>query len=315
MDLKQQLQRSMRELVTLYASFVSNVCSSLIKSHVSAEILSSFLLNLPAFKSDQRGRQRGLVLLSDVRNQLESAITIYQVIDTLSVEHASYLNCEVYQSIVGEFGTRKDHERMDNYFERHQDYIGRHKLLEYLELHPARRGTDPTKKLILRLNFNMTMRISELLRWRESFADVLGLWGTTLRMYGIEEGESNTVGVIFLIPATIAEEVFTNLKLTTQQIADFQALNVISIKYCDSEFNVMNGESDASGEGSGSTMIKGQQHAMDMDSDQHQADDLEFDCVEVIKDQHTMDVDSGQKHASGAGAEGKGQQLSNSVEG
>lgn len=260
MDLKQQLQRTVRELVTQYASFVSSVCSSLIKTQISAEILSSFLLSLPAFKSDERGRECGLVLLSGIRAQLESAVTIYQVIDTLSVEHASYLNCEIYQSIVGEFGTRKDHDKMNHYFEHLQDYIDRHKLLEYLELHPSRKGTDPSNKLFLRLNFDMTMRISELLEWRVSFAAVLGLWETTLRMYGVEEGSnSESVVVIFLIPTIIAEEVFNDLKLTAQQIAEFRALSVQWMRYCDCVYDLTGvgteGVDSAWDEG------KGQQHS------------------------------------------------------
>lgn len=241
MDLKQQLQRSMRELVTQYASFVSSVCSSLIKNHVSPEILSSFLLDIPAFLSDERGRQRGLVLLSDVREQLESAVTIYNVIDTLSIEHASYLNCEIYQSIVGEFGTQKDHDKMNNYFLHRQDYIDRHKLLEYLELHPSRRGTDVTDKLFLRLSFDMTMRISQLLDWRASFGAVLGLWGTTFRMYGIDEGKDSVI-IIFLVPVTIAKEVFPGLKLTAQQITELRALSVLWMKYCDFEFDLTGGD-------------------------------------------------------------------------
>ena len=245
MDLKQQLQRSMRELVTQYASFVSRVCSSLIKNHVSPEILSSFLLDIPAFQSDERGRQRGLVLLSDVREQLENAVTIYNVIDTLSVEHASYLNCEIYQSIVGEFGTQMDHDKMNNYFLHRQDYIDRHKLLEYLELHPSRKGIDITNKLFLRLSFDMTMRISQLLDWRTSFGAVLGLWGTTFRMYGVEEGTDSVV-IIFLVPVAIAKELFPELKLTAQQIMELRALSVLSMRYCDFEFDLTAG-SDARG--------------------------------------------------------------------
>lgn len=246
MDLRQQLQRTVRELVTQYASFVSRVCSSLIDNHISAEIVSSFLLSLPAFKSDEQGRQRGLVLLSGIRDQLENAVTIYQVIDTLSVEHASYLNCEIYQSIVGEFGTKKDHDKMNRYFLHLQDYIDRHKLLEYLELHPSRKGTDPSNKLFLRLNFDMNMRISHLLEWRTLFAAVLGLWGTTLRMYGVNEGpDCESVVVIFLIPTIIAEEVFTDLRLTAQQISEFRTLSVLWMRYCDFVYDFTEGTKDS----------------------------------------------------------------------
>lgn len=235
MDLKQQLQCSVREVIHHYASFVSNVCSSLINTGLTAEVLSSFLLSLPAFKNE-RMKERGLVLLSGVRDQLEKAESIYDVINTLSVDHASFVNCDIYKNIVGEFGCERDHDRLSRYLELLHDYIDRHKLLEYIELNPTfGRVADASDKIIVRLDVDLTMRISQLLDHRIKLAAVLGLWGTTLRLFDLEEG--GTVIITFLIPGILAREVFADLTLTPQQVGEFRALSVVWLKYRDTTLN------------------------------------------------------------------------------
>ena len=245
MDLKQQLQLSVRDVMNHYASLVADVCSSLIDNHISAQVLSSFLLSLPAFK-DNRGEETGLVLMSGIRDQLESAVTIYQVINALSSDHASFLNCDIYKIIVKEFGTEKDHEDLSRYLEQLQDFIKRNKLIEFIELGSSfGRASSIEDKLMFKLDVDMTMRISQLLELRHSLAAVLGLWGSTFRLLKVEEG---CVIVTFLVYGVIAHEVFNNVKFTAKQVQDFRALSVVWIKYCDVVYNFSENSSDNEGE-------------------------------------------------------------------
>ena len=248
MDLKHQLQLSVRAVINSYASFVSRLCSSLIDNQITSELLSSYLLSLPAFKDGFRGKERGLVLMSGVRDGLEKATSVYDVINTLSVDHASFVNCDIYKSIVKEFGRERDHEQLDHYLEKLQVYIDKHKLIEFIELGPTfGRVPDLADQLMFKLDIDMTMRISQVLELRHSLADVLGLWGSTLWLFNAEE--DGCVVITFLIYAVIAREVFDSVQFTAKQVREFRALSVVWIKYCDVVYDFTESTGDQRKEG------------------------------------------------------------------
>ena len=214
-----------------YASFVFSICTS-VKSRISAQALSSYLLGLPAFKNSENSEdEKDLVLLCGVRERLEQAVTVNSVINALSVDHASFVNCDIFKCIVEEFGLERDRELLRRYMEHLQDYMDRHKLTEYMWLNPSfGRVADASGKLVVRLDVAPTMRISQLLEVRTCLAGVVGLWGTAFRLYDVEEG---SIIVTFLVPTLIAERVFSNASFTPQQAQEFRDLSVMSIQYCD----------------------------------------------------------------------------------
>ena len=230
MDLNQQLKRSARELMNHYASFVSRLRSS-VRERVDVDEMRSFLLGMPAYKEgyEESGQ---IILISHLETEFRGASEVTDFIDDLSLHYCSFLNFELFQLISQRYGNEKDEERLTKYSEHRQDYIGRHKLSEYIELHPPfGLPAETNEQVIVNFAIDLDTRLAQLLDIRTSFAGVVGLRGIALRVFNVEPSEC--IVVTFQVAPAIARAAFSGKPYTAEQMDSFRALSVRSIKYCD----------------------------------------------------------------------------------
>ena len=105
MDLKRQLKRNCDAIQVKYAAFVSRLCECVKGKGVDVKDLRTFLLRLPAFKSDD---------LSDVKSTLEKADDMNRIFDALGNECASFVQYYgIFQRIKEKFCNDEDNEELN----------------------------------------------------------------------------------------------------------------------------------------------------------------------------------------------------------
>ena len=222
-DLEHQLERNFKFIVNRYAAFVSYICKSIDRNgDVSVEDLRSYLLNMSAF--DHCNQQ--VMLLSDVKNELQEASNIHAIFDFLSVRFASFLNYDIFKFIVQEFGNDKDHQKLEDYTARLEEYVNKHKISEFFNINPALKEYDKTaKKLILKVDYEKFQKLAKITNLKRALADIWDLKTSAIQFYGIEDG---CILVIFLIPVCVADVIFVEENRSTilKQAGCFQALSV-----------------------------------------------------------------------------------------
>ena len=191
------------------------MCDCVVNRGVSVQRLCTFLLELPAFASDEDENQGRL--LSGVQEKLEKADTIYNVFNLLRKECASFLNYDIYESIQNKFCTEVECEDF-KYPERLKAYIEQHSIKEFLDVNPQlEKFTKASKKLTLKIDIEVTSKVAKVVNLKSSVAALLGLRPTALRLLGIEEG---CVIVTFLIPAFVADAIFGAGKIVSTKLKE-----------------------------------------------------------------------------------------------
>ena len=217
-------------IVDQYADFVSCVCKSVDSNgDVSVEDLRLYLLNKSAFNHDNQQ----VMLLSDVSDKLQEAATIHAIFEFLSLRFASFLNYDIFKSIVQKFGNDKDHQKLEDYTARLEEYVNKHKISEFFDINPALKEHNKTvkehdktaKELILKVDLEKFQKLAKIINLKRAIADIWDLKTSAIQFYGIEDG---CVLVIFLIPVCVADVIFVEENRSTilKQAGCFQALSV-----------------------------------------------------------------------------------------
>ena len=224
-DLDQQLELNLEDIINCYASYARCVCTSIKLKGIATHDLCSYLMNLRAFKSGHCKHKP--VLLSGIRNELEKAETIDHIFKTLS-KCTSFLNFEIFQSIVDEYDIDKSQEKL-NYPQYLREYVNKHKLSEFASINPLlEKVDDGSKEVKLKMDIDHTCSLAELDDLRKPIANILGIKKSALRIVNIQEG---CVLVTLLIPAPVADAIFTSDEIfSAQDVCNFQALSVISLE-------------------------------------------------------------------------------------
>ncbi len=218
-DVEQQLELNLEAIRKRYALFVSHLFDSITAKGVSVESLRIYLLGLPALECDDDDENHKL--LSGARVQLKKAATLKEIFIALH-DCGSFLNYDVFQCILNKYEiTDESNSEVLKYSEHLKAYLDQHKLSEFIKLNPSLETVmDPSKKkLILKFDIALPMRVTKVLDLKKAVAKILGLRTPALRLVGIEEG---CVVVTFLIPAFVAD-------LTPGQLKDFNALPVLHL--------------------------------------------------------------------------------------
>lgn len=226
-DLRHQLKRSLLDIENRYASYVRCIRLSLVKLGVSVKDLRAFLLSLDAFQNDQE--DANVKLLFDKREKLEKASDIEDIFCLLVTECASFLNYEIFQSIINEYDIDTSQKKLA-YPEYLNAYINKHKLSEFYEINPRLEDfTDDSKSLVLKFGIELTSNVGSLKERTEAVANVLGLKPSALRLLSIREG---CVIATLILPASVANAIFPSDKqFSSEQRSGFQALSVLWLKY------------------------------------------------------------------------------------
>lgn len=188
--------------------------------------MCSYLLGLSAFTCDHN--EQNFILVSEVKVELEKATTINGIFNTLNSRYATFLNYDIFQYMVEDFGIDKDQAKL-NYPELLEVYIKEHKVSEFENINPLLKEVKKSsKKLVLKFDIEKTCHVSQLRDLTEAVANILGLRPSALRLLCIEEG---CVVVTLLIPAPVADFIFNSDQIfTAEDVKEFQALSVIWMK-------------------------------------------------------------------------------------
>lgn len=241
-DLKQRLEINLKRISRYYASYVRCVQLSLLEKGISVEDLRNFLLSLTAFECNHKDQDSDTKLFSDKKAQLENATKVADIFKVLITECASFLNYEIFESVIDEFDINRDQEKL-NYPEHLEAYIKKHKLSEFYEINPLlEKFNDSSKKLILKFGIELTNNLGTLKDCTKAIANILGLSASALRLLSIAEG---CVIVTLLIPASLADVIFTSsTEFTPEQRSEFQKLSVMWLECNGYKFKFGNDHGD-----------------------------------------------------------------------
>lgn len=217
-----------KKIVKRYASYVHCIRTAILEKGISVSELCSYLLSLDAFQSGSNVQYK---LLSGVKDKLEAANTIYQILDTITKDCSSFLDYEIYQCIVDQYDI--DHgQKALNYPEYLQEYIEKHRIAELAKVIPklSPSNTQDTKEVILKLDIELTSKLTKIIDLKKEVARILNLMPFTIRLYSIEQG---CVVVIFRLPSVVAENIFTTEKtFSCLEKEKFRSLSVLWLR-CD----------------------------------------------------------------------------------
>ena len=217
---------SRTQIITKYAHFVSRICDTMVERDVSVTSLRTFVLQLPAFASDQESKRQGR-LLSEVEEKLEAVDSVDKIVNLIGRECASFLNYGIFKSIMDKYCGDLDCDEF-NYPTHLKDYVDRHNVKEFFDVNPQlEKFTKNSKKLKLKMDIELTCKVARIVDLKYSLGAILGLRPSALRLYSVEEG---CVIVTFLIPAFVKDAIFK--KITDKQKKDIQALSVLWME-CD----------------------------------------------------------------------------------
>ena len=234
-DLEQQLNRNLKQIQGQYADYVDCILTIVEENGVSAERLSAYLLNLCAFSNDRKE-----VILSDLRAEIESAGSVIKIFNILSTKYASFLDFDIFQSILKKYGRNESREDL-NYPMHLEAYIKKHKIIEFIKINPnLEKLNDTSKKLNIKFGIKKTCNLENLKKIKETVANILGLQPSTLRLLSVKKG---CVLVTFLIPASIAECIFTSNTVFTPEMEErFVAASALWFQCNGFEFDFRKGK-------------------------------------------------------------------------
>ena len=224
-DLELQLEINLEAIRKRYAKFVFSLCECIVKTGVSVKSFQLYLVNLPALDCDDDDEQHKL--LSEVKDRIQNSDTIHDMFMILSKECASFLNFDIFQTILDDFEiqTDKSSEAL-KYSEHLKAYFAGHKVSEFIEINPRLEKftkTSTSKKLTLKFNITLPSRVTKVFDLKKTVAKIMKLRPSALRLVGIEE---RCVLVTFLTPSFVAD-------FTPEQLQEFRALPVLHLRFDD----------------------------------------------------------------------------------
>lgn len=222
-DLIHMLKLSLKQIRTQYACYVSSLCDCVVEKGVTVQRLCTFLLKIPLSEDDQQG-----MLLSGIERKLEEADTVYKIFDVIGKECASFLNYEIYQSILDKYCSDVECEDF-RYPELLKAYIDKHNVKEFFSVNPQlEKCTEASKRMKLKIDIERTTKVAKVVDLKSSIAALLRLRPSALRLISVEEG---CVMITFLIPVAVADTMFAAHKtMTPKQVEGFKSLSVLWIE-------------------------------------------------------------------------------------
>ena len=156
--------------------------------------------------------------------------------DFLTSECASFLHYEIFQSILENYDITKHLKRLQ-YSKYLEDFIQKHKIADFATISPQLKDKNGTKEFILKFDIESTCELAKVTELKKIIAEIMDLNPLTFEIIGIEEG---CVVVTFLIPASVADAIFTpsstdafftpDIVFTPQQEDKLQAASVLWLK-------------------------------------------------------------------------------------
>jgi len=162
-NLKFYLIRYHKGIVKQYASYTRCICLAIKEKGLSVSDLKDYLMSLDVFEPEK----------CEHFSELEKAETIDRIFEIVK-KYASYLNYEIYQCIVDEFGIDNGQDAL-KYPEHLKAYIEKHTISELAQIMPIQlcQSTDPSKKFTLKLDIEVTSKSAKVINLKVEVARIL----------------------------------------------------------------------------------------------------------------------------------------------
>lgn len=230
-DLQSQLDMELQSINRRYNSYITLIHECLEAKEVCPRDLAFKLLSLSAFNhTDQKP-----TLLSSHKTQLEGAADLYGIFSLLITEYASFLNYDIFQFMVDKYLLDNGQEEF-KYPDHLKAYLNKHKISEFVKINPLLKDfSDASKKLILKMDIELTSELAKLGKFKTAVAKILGLKSAALRLLDVKDG---CVVATFTIPTPVADIMFNkNTIFTEKQLQEFRALPVLWLECNNCMFN------------------------------------------------------------------------------
>ena len=226
MDLEFVLETNLQEIGEKYASYVDCIRCIIEREGVSPEALRAFLLSLPASTITHKGQK--LTRLSGKETELKECTTIAAIFSFLVTKCASFLNYDIFQNIATNYIKREYQEQL-KYPDQLKEFVEKHKIEEFTKINPQLiKHKKGSKELSLKFDIITTCTLAEVVNLKKFIAKIMKLHPSVLDIVDIEEG---CVIVTFLIPASVADALFTpDTVFTPQQEEELRAASVLWLK-------------------------------------------------------------------------------------
>lgn len=231
MNLKLVLKDKLQSIMRKYSLYVRHIRLSLKDKGVSVRDFCSDLLTMPA--TDLAHQE--LNPFSSHKAELKKATNLNDIFDLLVTEYASFLDYDIFQSIVDTYQIDHGQEEL-KYPEHLKLYLEKHKLSEFIEVNPLQKKfTALSAELVLKIDIELTTKMSKIIDLKQAIAKNLRINFSTLRLLDIRDG---CVVVSFLMPIPVAELIFNKHTLITEkQEEQFRALKVMRLECNGCTFN------------------------------------------------------------------------------
>ena len=225
-DLRYNLKIRLKECLQRYNSYVSLVRDSLERKEPNRiYAVTSDLVTLSAFN---HSLQMETLLLNDKR-ELDTTISYFRLFTFLSERYASFLNCDIFQTIVNKYDLDDGINELFQYPVYLREFLANQDISNFKDINPLlNKPEHPSTELVLKLDIELTARLSRLTDIHEAVARALGLNSAALRIIDIKDG---CIIVTFLISPNVAKILFNeHTSLTEEQVEEFRALSALWLK-------------------------------------------------------------------------------------
>ena len=226
MDLQHTLKLNYDRIRHRYALFVSRLCECLEEKGVAVRYLCTLVLRLLPSEPDEICDP-----LQQVRIKLKEAKTINEIIDLVGDNCASYLHCNIFQSILEKYCRDMMDEDEDlKYSEHLKIYVNQLKVSEYVTINPdLEQYASNSKEIVLKVDIPMTSKLKKIMEIQSALARILGVLPSDLKLLAIKDG---CVTVTFTLPSKMLGKF---RKIPKARIEELKSLSVRWLKCGDGQ--------------------------------------------------------------------------------
>lgn len=191
---------------------------SIQEKNVSVEALCDYLFGFTGLLSCEK------------RSELQKANNLSKMFRFLKTECSSFWNYDIFEHILDHYKVDRQDEDL-KYPEKLKSYVESHNIAEFIKDLPVLSKYTPSSdsvKLNLVLNIDELCKLDKFFDIARSVANIMGLLPSKLHFYNIKK---SCVEVIFLIPKSAAESIFTGVEIFSEiQQMELRGLHVQQVQ-------------------------------------------------------------------------------------
>lgn len=167
----------------------------------------------------------------ELKAKLTEAETVNEICDFINDHFASFLDCDIFEHILMEFGGEEGQKEWERYSAHLTKYTEEHKIEEFIKINPELlvQRSKFMDAVILKIDMDSCNRLNRVCDIKRKFADILDISSSTLVLLDIQDG---CVLLKFLVPICAASTTFTR-SFTIKQVKELKELSIQWIVYGD----------------------------------------------------------------------------------